>query len=137
MQKQEDEPRGLRAKILLIDGDLFFLKNSGEFLRFAGYDVDICQNVEEAFLKIPPAKPDCIILDAALPGSIDKILPLIRLQTPEIPLIVFMESDHPENPVFHDPGIKKVIRKPFDAFDLYLSIEEALRSKKMGAVDAD
>jgi DNA-binding response OmpR family regulator len=54
-------------QILLVEDDPFLIDIYTTKLKEVGFDVEVVNNGEEAFLKIKELKPDLLILDIVLP----------------------------------------------------------------------
>ena len=57
------------ANILVVDDEPIIRSSLAEVLTQEGFAVTACGSAEEALLKIPPARPDVVLMDIHLPGE--------------------------------------------------------------------
>ena len=83
-----------QMKILWVDDEIDLLKSFVFFLEERNYDVDTCNNGNDAIEKVLENKYDMVILDEMMPG-LDGLTTLqeIKRINPSIPIIMVTKSE--------------------------------------------
>jgi DNA-binding response OmpR family regulator len=118
------------AKILIIDDDKDILEVITLLLTSKGYDVQSIFNGEETLDKIKSFNPDLILLDVNV-GQHDgrDICKLLKsnIVVKHIPVILFSALPGLEH-IYPECEATGYIAKPFDAKDLFGTIERYLKA---------
>lgn len=117
------------ARLLLIDDDSDFLNVSSSLLKRKGFEVNNCNNLEDALAEIETFNPHIIILDVFLSGvdglGICKKLKTNR-DTSHIPVVVISGYPKCADQAVHDCGADDFIPKPFEISELVNKIHDIL-----------
>ena len=124
----------VKPRILIIEDDAIEAMDIKINLESMGYEVsDTCSYGEEALLKLSQNKPDLVLIDIIIKGSINglEVGQKIKdnLDLPFIFLTSHLEEKTIEKAKLTEPYA--YIIKPFDASELKISIEIALYKHKM------
>lgn len=122
----------MRAKVLVIDDEDFFLNSLLNILREEGYQAIGALNAEEGMRMLKEEMPDVILLDVKLP-DVDGITLLKYIkEIREVPVIVISAYGTVEMAVEAiKKGAEDFIEKPFAWARARIAIENALKIKKM------
>ncbi len=121
----------VKARILIIDDDESFLKETGELLKEANYESRGCPDPRQALSIIQEYKPDCVITDFCMPALDGQdLLLLMRKKFPGLPVIIC--SGMPEMDERHllKAGATDVVQKPFSHSAFFAAIDQALSQKE-------
>lgn len=115
-------------RVLLVDDEEDVLETVSAYLSDRGYRVVTASKWTEAIAEIQEAEPDIVLLDLDLPtvrGS--ALLEFIRESHRDLPVvIVSADTDAHTLDRLSSLGANGFVRKPFDADDLLVVIEQAL-----------
>lgn len=112
-----EEPAPPAPLVLIVDDFLDTREMYSDFLEFAGLRTDTAETAEEGLAKAFTEKPSIIIMDLALPGSIDGWEATRRLKadgrTKDVPVIVVTGHAMPDQlKAASDAGADAVCAKP-------------------------
>ncbi len=114
-------------RVLVVDDDPKMLGLMRRALSFAGYDVDLAADGEEALAIARDRLPDVVVLDVMLPG-LDGLQVCRRLRAGEatLPILMLTAKDRvPDRVAGLDAGADDYLVKPF-ALDEFLARLRAL-----------
>jgi CheY-like chemotaxis protein len=115
-------------RVLLVDDEEDVLETVSAYLSGRGYRVATASKWTEAIAELQEAEPDIVLLDLDLPtvqGA--ALLEFIRESHRELPVvIVSAETDAHTLERLSALGANGFVRKPFDAEDLLVVVEQAL-----------
>jgi DNA-binding response OmpR family regulator len=119
------------TKILVAEDERDIRELIGFTLRFAGFEVVLAINGEEAIAKTPQEQPDLIILDVRMPGMTGYDACRILKDNPatgDIP-IVFLSAKGQEGEIEQGlaSGALEYIVKPFAPDELTKQVKDILR----------
>ncbi len=128
-----DEPRPLKASILVVDDEPDALNLVRQHLTAAGFRVLECRNGETALNIARAEKPHLIILDLWLPGitglDVCRALKNDRL-TAQIPVVMLTaDQNEIDRVVAFELGVDDYVTKPFSPRELVLRTQAILRRK--------
>jgi CheY-like chemotaxis protein len=131
-KKETDYPGGCEA-ILLMDDDILQVELISQMLSSLGYHVMGCRNGEEAvhLFKRGKVQPELAILDVLIPGGIDGVETMSRLQSlnPQLPVILISGMVGGEELAFQ-VGEASFMRKPITVEQLSQKVRKALDQRK-------
>jgi DNA-binding NtrC family response regulator len=126
------------TKILIVEDDIITATAIEKSLKKAGYQVaGIMVSAEEATKSASATKPDLVLMDIRLKGSMDGITAAQRIQALlGIPVIYLTAHSDPETlkRVLHSKAYG-YITKPFTSEHLHETIEQAMewhKTKRIG-----
>ena len=98
--------------VLLVDDERFARTVYSDYLRAAGYDVEVADGFEAAVAILGQRRFDAVLTDVILPGSRDglELLDLARQQDPSVGVIVITALDKVEPAVRAMKAMAIVIR---------------------------
>ena len=118
----------MKAKILLIDDEVDFLKILKSVLEQNGYGVQTANSAREGMQQIVNNKFDLVITDVRMPGASGLVFSELAHMVGETPIIVL--SGHVSYEDIPDaekpPGIVTFLSKPIDQKTLCHAIENVL-----------
>jgi two-component system, OmpR family, KDP operon response regulator KdpE len=114
--------------VLVVDDEPPIVRAVAANLRARGFEVLTASTGETALASVETHRPDCIVLDLALPG-IDGLEVLRRLRTwTQVPVVVLSAGDSERDKVTAlDLGADDYVTKPFGVGELMARIRVALR----------
>ncbi|MGE5618792.1 MAG: response regulator transcription factor [Sphingomonadaceae bacterium] len=114
-------------RILVVDDDPKILSLMRRGLSFAGYDVALAPDGEEALSIARDQPPDLVVLDVMLPGLDGlEVCRRLRAGDPDMPILMLTAKDRvPDRVAGLDAGADDYLVKPF-AFDELLARIRAL-----------
>ncbi len=116
----------LKAKVLIVDDDAVFLEEIQELLVEKAYQVRTCSDPTRVFLLIEEDRPDCIILDLAMPLLRGQdVLEILRCRYPYIPILICTGIPNVEQHSLIKAGAARIFMKPFETRDLFEAIDQA------------
>ncbi len=115
------------ARILAVDDDPKILSLMRRGLAFAGYNVDLAADGEQALAIARERQPDLVVLDVMLPGLDGlEVCRRLRAGEPGLPVLMLTAKDRvPDRVAGLDAGADDYLIKPF-AFDELLARIRAL-----------
>jgi FixJ family two-component response regulator len=123
-----------RNCIFIVDDDLSARRGLARLLRTAGYEVRDYASVSEFLGAIGDEAPECLVLDARMPGvSGEDVQSALKKRGVHLPIIVVSGDD--------DPGTRRLaqilgavafFRKPVDGTALLDAVEWALQRNGAG-----
>ncbi len=121
------------AKILWVDDEIELLKPHILFLESKGYEIDTCNNGEDAVEMVREESYDLVILDEMMPGATGlETLPRIKEVRPTLPIIMVTKSEQEQ---IMDKAIGSKIAdyiiKPVNPNQVLLSIKKNLHSREL------
>ena len=122
-----------RGRVLLVDDEPAFQRLGGGFLRNLGHDVLTAGNSEEALSVFARERPDLVLLDLAMPPSMDpeQGLSLIA-RFSGVPVVVLTgHADHDLALRAADLGAWDFLPKPIDPDLLRFVVARALRKQRL------
>jgi len=111
--------------VLIIDDDKDTTDIMRMSLEFCGYKVSIAENTDDGLSNARSSRPDLILLDYMLPGTLGAGDLVAQLKTEKIPSKILLMSgigDHTEKA--QQLGINASIQKPFDPDLLIAKLKE-------------
>ena len=122
------------ARVLAVDDDPKMLSLMRRGLSFAGYEVDLAADGEEALAIARDHPPDLVVLDVMLPG-LDGIEVCRRLRAadPGLPILLLTAKGRvPDRIAGLDAGADDYLVKPFAFEELLARIRALLRRARPG-----
>lgn len=126
------EPAG---RVLLVDDEPAFQRLGGAFLRNLGHEVDLAGDGEQALARFAKQRPDLVLLDLAMPPSMDpeQGLELIP-QLAGVPVVVLTGHGQHELALRATAlGAWDFITKPIDPDMLRFVVARALQQSQLQA----
>jgi two-component system NtrC family response regulator len=123
------------GRVLLVDDESAFQRLGGAFLRGLGHTVDLAGNGEQALARFKEQRPDLVLLDLAMPPSMDpeQGLELIP-QLAGVPVIILSGHDQHELALRAAAlGAWDFITKPIDPDLLGFVVARALNQSRLQA----
>lgn len=123
-----DEPSSeQRTCILLVEDEVLIRLMLAEELRDAGHQVIEASDADEAVIILEAIRPDLIISDVRMPGSIDGLglLALVRNSLPDLPVII--TSAHLDPAQAQSQGATAFVPKPYLCGVMLDAAEELLK----------
>jgi two-component system OmpR family response regulator len=91
---------GSQIRVLIIEDEVVIADMLSLALRMEGWDVDSAHTCSSAAQSASASPPDAVILDIQLPDGCGlKLLEILRLQRPDLPVLVLSARDAPEDRV--------------------------------------
>jgi len=118
-----------KACVLVVDDDIDNREMLSEYLTFAGFDVTTASNGAEALSRAQEVRPDVVLMDIAMPGTMDGLETTRRIRLhPDLKdamVIAVTALAYPDarQKAMH-AGCHAVIVKPFDLPALAARIEQ-------------
>lgn len=116
-------------KVLIIDDDKDLLEITTYLLSKKGYEVAVCDNLEDALTTIASFKPGLILLDVFLNG-IDGLDICRKLksypETRHLPIIIFSSYPSMGETAIFEYGADDFISKPFEVDELISKMHSVL-----------
>ncbi|MDQ6757584.1 MAG: response regulator [Bacteroidota bacterium] len=116
-------------KILIVDDDKDLLVITHTLLTKKGFEVQACNNWEDAFKCIDNFKPQLILLDVFLNG-VDGLDICKRIksmpETKHIPVLIFSAYPRIAERVIYEYGADDFIAKPFEVNELVAKVHSIL-----------
>jgi two-component system cell cycle response regulator len=118
-----------KACVLVVDDDHDSREILSEYLTFVGFDVATASNGPEALRRAEDVRPDVVLMDIALPGTMDGLETTRRIGLhPVLKDAVVIAVTALANPGAHQKamhaGCRSVILKPFDLTALAARIQQ-------------
>ena len=122
-----------KGLIHIIDDEPIIHEVLGDLLTSEGYEVDISSNGEQALNKLPSDEYDLFLLDLLMPGMDGiQVLHHIKKAKPDAIIIIITAYASVESAISAmKSGAYDYIQKPFKHDELLLTVERALRHKKL------
>ncbi|MBF0379778.1 MAG: sigma-54-dependent Fis family transcriptional regulator [Magnetococcales bacterium] len=120
--------------ILLIDDDASVVFSTSTILRGAGFtDIDTLTDSREVMKFLAVNKVGVLVLDLFMPHiSGEKLIPQIRMQHPDLPIIVMTASNEVEKAVFcMKHGAFDFLVKPIDENRFLTTVKKALELRSL------
>src|SRR6266542_204717 len=120
--------------VLLVDDERFARTVYSDYLRAAGYDVEVADGSEAALAILAQRRFDVLLTDVILPGSRDglELLDLAKQQDPNIGVIVITALDKVDPAVrAMKSGASDYLVKPVTPEALQLSVQRALATRAL------
>lgn len=126
-----DDPQGATRppRVLVVDDDAGIRGLLMSALSFAGYEVDVASDVEQALDRVRAGTPDVIVMDVMLPGGSGfDVVQLIRGKAIDVPILFLTARDAIEDRVRGlQIGGDDYVVKPFSISEVGARIEALLR----------
>ncbi len=109
--------------ILVVEDELFIRLALSDGLRDVGYQVIEAFNGDEAIEALSSVRPDLVISDVRMPGSLDGIalLAIVRREFPDLPVI--MVSGHLRPFAALADGTTQFLPKPYAMDEMLQAVE--------------
>ena len=122
--------------IAVVDDELSVREALGRLLRSAGYSVVLFASGSDFLLSLTEQRPDCVILDFAMPGmsGLDIVYILMAAQMDVPAIIVTAQDDAELERDSLDAGARALLRKPIREDQLFAAIELSLEDRARMAV---
>jgi diguanylate cyclase (GGDEF)-like protein len=120
--------------VLLVDDERFARTVYSDYLRGAGYDVEVADGSEAALAALGQRRFDVLLTDVILPGSKDglELLGLAKQQDPNIGVIVITALDRVDPAVrAMKAGASDYLVKPVTPEALQLSVQRCLATRAL------
>jgi DNA-binding NtrC family response regulator len=128
----ESEAPGKGERILVVDDYPGWLKVARTILSAGGYRVQVCQDPRDAvsFLKENPEQIDLVITDLKMPSlnGIDLSAELVKINATLPVLLTSVQEINLTSEELHRLGIRDFVPKPWDPWQLFSIIRQALAS---------
>ena len=136
LNKQEQAPSPVRARIMLVDDDRDLLRLYTFRLQGAGYEVLTAESGEQALAQLPVFNPDLVITDLRMDGMDGLgLFAAIQQRASGLPVIIITaHGSIPEAVDATHQGVIAFLPKPIDAKKLILEVESAL---ELSGADGD
>jgi CheY-like chemotaxis protein len=123
----DDSSSYQRTCILLVEDEVIIRLMLADELRDAGHQVIEASDADEALVILEATRPDLIISDVRMPGSIDGLglLAHVRASLPLLPVII--TSAHLDPAHAHSEGANLFVPKPYLCGVMLNAAEELLR----------
>ncbi len=120
-------------RILVVDDEKNYLVVLDALLSEAGFTVDTAPSAAQALLMLEDDEPDLVLTDMRMPHMTGlEFIGRLKPMYPELPIIVMTAFGTVENAVeAMKSGAVDYIMKPFENQELLLTIEKALKVKKL------
>ncbi|MFP5399641.1 MAG: winged helix-turn-helix domain-containing protein [Gammaproteobacteria bacterium] len=119
------------ARLLLIDDDLRLAAMVGDYLRAAGYDVDVAGTLAEGRARLARELPDALVLDLMLPdGDGLDLTRELRAdpRTRRLPLLMLTARGEPTDRIVGlEIGADDYLPQPFEPRELLARVKALLR----------
>ncbi|MEA3543586.1 MAG: diguanylate cyclase [Thermodesulfobacteriota bacterium] len=123
----------VQSKILIVDADPFFRKRYGDLLQGEGYQVDVCDNGDDAIALLRQQQIDLVLVDMVAPGKSGleilraaKVLP----NPPDVILVTGHASLETAIGALKD-GARNYLVKPFNPDELKHLICNSLDQRRL------
>jgi diguanylate cyclase (GGDEF)-like protein len=120
--------------VLLVDDERFARTVYSDYLRAAGYDVEIADGSEAALAVLAQRRFDVLLTDVILPGSRDglELLDLAKQQDPNLEVIVITALDKVDPAVrAMKAGASDYLVKPVTPEGLQLAVQRCLTTRTL------
>lgn len=115
-----------KARILIVDDDTEFLRETHALLSEQGYETLTCPESRKALSMIEERRPSCVLLDLRMPALDGQdLLLLIRRKHPDLPVIICTGISNVDERYLLKSGASDVLQKPFSYTTLFSTIEQA------------
>ncbi len=123
------------GRVLLVDDEPAFQRLGGAFLRTLGHEVDLAGDGEQALARFSAQRPDLVLLDLAMPPSMDPEQGLALIpQLAGVPVIVLTGHGQHELALRAAAlGAWDFITKPIDSDLLRFVVTRALHQSRLQA----
>lgn len=120
-------------KVMVIDDDDFVLELLNEFLTDSGYDVYTTDSGEAALEQIKTASPDVALVDFKLPGmdGLETIRRISEVSSDTVTIIMTGFPTLDSSIMALRLGASDYILKPFKLDEVSLSLQKAVRERRM------
>lgn len=120
-------------KVMVIDDDDFVLELLDEFLTDSGYDVYTTDSGEAALEQIKTASPDVALVDFKLPGmdGLETIRRISEVSSDTVTIIMTGFPTLDSSIMAIKLGASDYILKPFKLDEVSLSLQKAVRERRM------
>ncbi len=121
------------VKVMVIDDDAFVLELLSEFLANSGYDVLTIDSGEAALEQIKTASPDVALVDFKLPGmdGLETIRRINEMSSDTVTIIMTGFPTLDSSIMALKLGASDYILKPFKLDEVSLSLQKAVRERRM------
>ncbi|HEX9243615.1 MAG TPA: diguanylate cyclase [Anaeromyxobacter sp.] len=120
--------------VLLVDDERFARTVYSDYLRAAGYEVEVADGVDAALEDLAQRQFEVLLTDVILPGSRDglELLALAKQQDPQLAVIVITALDRVDPAVrAMKAGASDYLVKPVTPETLQLSVQRALATRAL------
>jgi DNA-binding NtrC family response regulator len=123
----------IKSRILIVDDDQHMQKLITYNLQTSGYEVEFCQQGEDALRRVEQGGVDLVLLDLMMPGIGGlETLKRLRRAHPELPVIMVSAKGQVETVVdCIQEGAFDYVQKPFEIERLLLTVANALARQKL------
>lgn len=135
MKATPDKPE---ARLLVVDDESSIRELLGTSLRFAGFEVQVAANGNEALQAADQFQPDLVVLDIMLPDMNGyTVLRRLRAKSPDIPVLFLTARDDIQDKIQGlTVGGDDYVTKPFSLEEVVARIRAVLRRTSQ-ATDLD
>src|SRR3954465_14751251 len=124
-----------KPQVMVVDDDLAMCNFLRSFLSERGYQAVTVGNAEDAVKRYHAERPAAVILDVAMPGSMDGLdaLAAFKKIDRDVPVIVVSGQGRTTTVVqAMKLGAADFVSKPFDDVDLEAPLANALKQRELG-----
>src|SRR5688572_23409208 len=123
-----------KARVLVVDDDLALCGVLRTFLGIRGYSASTSTSADEALTKFHAERPDAVLLDVVMPGSMDGLgaLAAFKRIDKDVPVIVISGQGQTNTIVqAMKLGAADYVCKPFDDSELEMLLVTALKQRQL------
>jgi two-component system OmpR family response regulator len=124
-----NDPGGAEARLLVVDDEPNIRELLSASLRFAGFDVEVAPDGQQALRLVGSYSPDLVVLDVMMPG-IDgfEVVRRMRENRQQMPVLFLTAKDATEDKISGlTLGADDYITKPFSLEEVIARIRAVLR----------
>lgn len=122
-----------QATILIVDDELFFRKLYRDLLDEEGYQVEVCENGEDAIFRLKKGAIDLILTDMVMPGKCGLDVLRAAKQQPNPPEVVLVTGHASVESAIQafKSGARDYLVKPFNSEELKHLVRNCLEQRRL------